>query len=227
MARRITRKQLKQDEFVSTVDRLVQWVLANWRPLLAGVAVVCVVGVLGWVGWRWSSARVERASYDLHQAISAYEAHLAGGEPGTEPEKVKQELEQVIDRYGRSDQADVARIYLARMELADGRRDAARDLLVEVATRHGNDAIGGLATLDLVDLRAASGQVAEVAGELEAMVTRPDSPLPGDAALYELGELFLRQREPDRAKTYFDKLVEEFPQSPYVETARQRIAELG
>ena len=227
MGRRITRKQLKQDEFVSTIDKLVHWVATNWRPLAAGVGAVCVIAVLAWIGWRWSSARVDRASYDLHQAVAAYDAQVTSGQPEGEPTAVKEKLQAIVDRYGRSDQADVARIYLARLAVTEGRTDEARDLLVEVKTRHRDDAIGSLATLDLIDLRMASGQAGEVAGELEAMVTRPDAALPGDVALYELGELYLGQNEPDRAKTYFGKLVEEFPDSPYVDTARRRLSELG
>ena len=170
---------------------------------------------------------MERASYALHQAVSAYDAHLAGAQAGAEPTAVKDQLEAIVDRYGRSDQADVARIYLARIAVSEGRRDEARDLLVEVKTRHRDDAIAGLATLDLIDLRMASGQAGEVAGELEAMVRSPNAALPGDVALYELGELYLEQHEPERAKTYLEKLVEEFPQSPYVDTARRRLSELG
>lgn len=227
MGRRITRKQLKQDEFVSTIDKFIHWVVTNWRPLVISVGAVCVVAVVAWIGWRWSSARVQRASYDLHQAVSAYDASLASAQTGTEPTAVMEQLQAIVDRYGRSDQADVARIYLARIAVKEGRRDDARDLLVEVTTRHHDDAIAGLATLDLIDLRMASGQGGEVAGELEAMVTRPNSALPGDVALYELGELYLEQHEPERAKTFLEKLVEEFPESPYVDTARRRLSELG
>jgi TolA-binding protein len=51
--------------------------------------------------------------------------------------------------------------------------------------------------------------------------------LPRDTALYELGELFVAQRDTDRARLYFQKLADEFPTSPYVTRARQRLAELG
>jgi TolA-binding protein len=134
---------------------------------------------------------------------------------------------QVVEHYGRTDQADMARLYLARIALSRGQNDEARTTLVDLTQRHSEDVVGQLATLDLVNLRLASGQSAEVAAELEAMVTGQSTGLPRDLALYELGELFIREGEPERAREYFQKLVDEFPESPYLLSARRRLGELG
>jgi predicted negative regulator of RcsB-dependent stress response len=227
MGRRITRKQLKQDEFVSTVDTFIHWGAGYWRPIVAGLAAVCAVIVLWWLGSRWSASRADQASYLLYQAVSAYEEQVAGGIVPAEGDDAESKLREVIDRYSRSDQADAARVYLAKTHIERGEAEAARGLLVEVIDRHADDALARLATLDLIHLRAASGEYAEVAQELEAMVAGSDRRLPRDTALYELGELFVAQRDTDRARLYFQKLVDEFPTSPYVTRARQRLAELG
>lgn len=227
MGRRITRKQLKQDEFVSTVDTVIQWGAGYWRPIAAGLAVLCAIVVLWWIGTRWSSSRADHASYMLYEAVSAYEQELAGGgDPGAASDAEAQ-LREVIDRYGRSDQADTARVYLAKMHVERGETEAARGLLVEVIDRHADDVLARLATLDLIHLRVASGEHAEVAQELEAMVAGSDHRLPRDSALFELGELYVTQRDADQARVYFQKLVDDFPNSPYVSRARQRLAELG
>ena len=47
-------------------------------------------------------------------------------------------------------------------------------------------------------------------GELEAMVSGSDPTLPRDTALYKLGELLMAESQPDRARPYFERLVEEF-----------------
>jgi TolA-binding protein len=100
-------------------------------------------------------------------------------------------------------------------------------MFVELAARQPDNLIGRLATLDLMDLRIASGQGDEVAGELEAMVSGSDPTLPRDTALYKLGELLMAESQPDRARPYFERLVEEFPESPYLPQARQKLSELG
>ena len=226
MGRRITRKQLKQDEFVSTVDTFIHWGAGYWRPIAIGLSVLCAIVLLWWLGGRWSASRADQASYKLYQAVTAYEQQLTGGDP-VAGSNAEAKLREVIDRYGRSDQADTARVYLAQMHVERGESETARDLLVEVIDRHGDDALARLATLDLVHLRVASGEHAEVAQELEAMVAGSDQRLPRDTALYELGELYVSQRDADQARVYFQKLVAEFPTSPYVSRARQRLAELG
>ena len=133
----------------------------------------------------------------------------------------------MIDSYGRSEQADMARLYLARIALSRGEMDVARAALVDLAEKHGDDVVGRLASLDLINLRIASGQGTEVAAELEAMVAGRSAGLPRDVALYRLGELFADEGEPEKARTYLEMLVEEFPESPYVPGARQHLLELG
>jgi TolA-binding protein len=66
-----------------------------------------------------------------------------------------------------------------------------------------------------------------VAAELEAMVAGRSTGLPRDAALYRLGELFADEGDAEKARTYLEMLVEEFPESPYIGGARQRLLELG
>jgi predicted negative regulator of RcsB-dependent stress response len=227
MGRRITRKQLKQDEFVSTVDTVIQWGTGYWRPIAAGLAVLSAIVLLWWLGSRWSASRTDQASYLLYEAVTVYEEQLASGIVPAEGDDAESRLREVVDRYGRSEQADMARVYLAKKHVERGETEAARGLLVEVIDRHSDDALARLATLDLMHLRVASGEHAEVAQELEAMVTGSDRRLPPDTALYALGELYVAQRDTDQARVYFQKLTEEFPTSPYVSRARQRLAELG
>jgi predicted negative regulator of RcsB-dependent stress response len=164
MGRRITRKQLKQDEFISTADTLVHWVITNWRPFLFGLAALCVVIVAWWAGTRWTGSRAEHASLLLHQATAAADAASQGGDAAAAQAK----LQEVVDRYGRTEQADMARVLQARLRIDANDLEGARSLLVEVSGRRGGDAIGRVATLDLVRLQIATGQAAEIAPQLEA-----------------------------------------------------------
>ena len=223
MGRRITRKQLKQDEFISTGDSVMRWVIANWRPFVFGLGALCLVILAWWAGTRFTSSRSEHASYLLHQATTAVDAAVQGGDAAA----AEQKLQEVIDRYGRTEQADTARILKARLMIDRGDRDGARALLVEVSDRRGGDAIGRVATLDLVHLQITTGQATEVVPQLEAMVLGEDVRLPRDVALYELGELFVATQDPGRARSYYQRLVDEFPESPYRAQASQRLAELG
>ena len=230
MARRITRKQLKQsDEFVSTMDVVLQWLSENWRPIVAGVVGLCAVAALWWMFVLWQDSRSEDASYALNHAVTVYEGEDNLGQliPTGDPAAAEVEFLQVIEHYGDNDQADMARVYLARIYFDRNETDAARDLLVGLAERHRGDTIGRIATLDLIHLRIAAGQATEVAAELEAMVTGANPSLPRDVALYELGQLYMAEQNQAQAGEYFQKLVDEFPESPYGNLARARLTEIG
>jgi TolA-binding protein len=45
--------------------------------------------------------------------------------------------------------------------------------------------------------------------------------------MYELGMLYLKEQRLDEARQYLQQLVDDFPESPYIFTARQRLSELG
>jgi len=230
MGRRITRKQLKRDdEFVSAAEWIFRWIADNRRQLMAGIGAVFAAAIVWWGASAWMGSRTDDASLLLYNAVQTFEGAAAAGSlvPGGDVDAAEIEFQQVVESYGRSDQADMAKLYLARIALSRGQTDQARAVLVDLSQKHGDDLIGRLATLDLIDLRIASGQVEEVAGELEAMIVGQGAGLPRDAALFKLGEVFVTSGDPERARTYFERLVEEFPESPYLTNARLRLNELG
>jgi len=230
MGRRITRKQLKKDdEFVSAAEVIFRWIADNAKALIMGLAAVVAIALIWWAASVWMSSRSDDASFLLYHATKTYEGEATPGSmvPAGDLDAAETEFQQVIDSYGRTEQADMARLYLARIALSRGQTDEARAALVELARKHGDDVIGRLANLDLINLRIASGQGAEVAADLEAMVTGQSSGLPRDAALYRLGMLYVEEGQPEKARTYLEMLVEEFPESPFLAEARQRLLELG
>ncbi len=230
MGRRITRKQLKQDdEFVSAAEWIFRWVADNVKAIVAGIVAVCVIALIWWGVSSWLGARTGDASILLSQAVKTFEGEITPGSPILvgDVDAAQAEFLQVVESYGRSDQADMARLYLARIDLGRGNTEEARSALVDLKDRRGDDMVGSLATLDLIDLRVASGQGAEVAGELDAMVLGQNKALPPDAALFKLGEIFVTEGDSEKARLYFERLVEEFPESPYLAGARQKLTELG
>lgn len=223
MGRRITRKQLKQDEFVSAGETIIRWFVDNWRPVVFGLAAVCLLIVAWWTIGRWTSSRAEHASFELQEVVTSVEQAIASGDRA----RAREQLEAFIDDHGSGDQADMARVFLARLRMDESDLDGARALLVEVTDRNRTDVVGSLAALDLVRLRVAAGEIDAVTQQLEGVVVGQDTSLPRDVALWELGDLFMRQDQPDRARVYFQQLVDEFPESPYRGRASQRLTELG
>ena len=229
MGRRITRKQLKKDdEFVSAAEVAFGWLAENWRALAAGFGAVCLIALLGWGVNQWTGSKADDASLALHQAVRTFEGEIPSpdGVPSGDVDAAEEQFRAVVDDHKRSDQADMARLYLARIALSRGQADEARTTLVEVTDRQGESFIGRLASLDLLDMRIAAGQTMEVIGELEGMITNESAALPRDLVLFKLGELYYSQSQPDLARGYFEQLAEEFPESPYLASIQQRFADL-
>jgi predicted negative regulator of RcsB-dependent stress response len=226
MGRRITRKQLKEDEFVSTVDQLIRRFGEYWKPAAVALGAVLVVVFLWWVGSEWSSSRAAKASATLQVAVEGYQTAMLQQPPG-DLGAAETGFREVAERFGRTAQADVARLYLARIALQRGDVDDARSALIRLADRNRDTALGQLVALDLIKLRIASGQGSEVASELESMVVGRGGELPRDVALYELAEVYREEQQPEQAREYYQKLVDEFPESAYSAPARQRLGELG
>jgi len=223
MARRITQKMLKENEFVSFVDPLIRWLSDNWRVVVFAFGCLVSAILLWWVVGAWTGSRGEQASVLLNEAQVA----LTPGTETHDPVAGEEKLREVVERYSGSRQGDVARLYLARIELDRGEVEAARASLISLAEKNTGNVLGQLAALDLVHLRIASGEGVQVANELMAVVTGEDQGLARDLALYELAMLLMDQERFDEAKEYFQNLVDEFPESPYRFPAQQRLSELG
>lgn len=221
--RRVTRKKLKQDDFVSIVDQMIQFFSENWRPIVAAVGALVVVFLLWWGLSSWTQNRNSKAS----QMLAATTEKMDKAATPEDRKAVEDELREVIDRYGRTPQADEAHILLARMLIEDGSTDEARRLLSAVSEENKDTATVRVATLDLLHLRVASGQASEVARELQAMVAGKDPRLPRDVALYELARVSRSEGDVTQAREYFQKLVDDFPESPYAAEARRSLQELG
>jgi predicted negative regulator of RcsB-dependent stress response len=225
--RRLTRKKLKQDEFVAVVDQIIGWLTDNWRPVAIGLATVTAAALIVWGVTSWKGSREDAASWALHQAVKTYNAQQKKT-PGAAPTaEVRAAFEKVVERYGQTREADAARLYLARFDFEAGKVDQAKKALEKVAARHKGDALGRVATLDLIHMQVSSGQASEVIPRLRAMATGQDDALPRDVALYELASAYQAEKDAAQAREYFQKLIDEFPKSPYTRTARQKLTELG
>lgn len=237
MGRRLTRRQIKRDEFVSLVDQGMHWIGGNWRQAALGFGAALVLGLL-WLGvTALLGTRTAAAAGVLADALAAYEAPVGPAAPATATVKFATDTERldtaekgfkrVMSKYWLTPQARAARLYLGRIAMERGDADGAIRMLSEVARRKSDDTVVRLAMLGLVQLRLSRGEGVQLAPELEAMAAGKDPRLPRDVALLELGRVWEREGKGDEAIKYYRKLIEDFPDSPYRSEAQQRISALS
>lgn len=234
MARRLTRKQIKQDEFVSLVDQSMHWLGQNWRQAAIGLGGAIAAGLIYWGVSSFLASRQDAASTALAKALAAYSAPVGSVAPADAPVKfatdkerlaeAEKEFQRVVSKYWLTPQVRVARLYLARIAADRGDDAQAMRLLADITARRSADPVTRVAMADLIRMQLAKGEGPELVKQLEGMVAGKDDRLPRDVALFELARVYERTGKPDQAARLYRKLTEDFPDSPYTTEARQRMA---
>jgi TolA-binding protein len=235
----LTRKDMKRDELANAVGRGVDYAESHSRQLLITVGIVLAVVLLGILIFFYVNHRSDAANAALAAAAKVYQAPIqpAGATPADPKEptfatdaarqaKARQMFEGVRDSYRFTDAADVASLYLAEIDASTGNLAAARQLWSGFVKKHGDHVLAVQARIDLMELDRGQGKGQQVAQQLREMLDQTDAPLPQDVILAQLATtLELLHRDQEAVQTY-QRLIDEFPQSPYRATAQQKITAL-
>ena len=236
MSDRFNRKDLKHDAFVEGTGAGIVSVRENARTAItiAIAAIVLIVAAIGFFAWRRSVE--ERAQSTLAEAISAFERPLQSEAPEGTPadrafaseddrlQKTEPMFRAVIDEYGSSDAADVARLYVGQILVRQGKGAEALPLFEEFLDDHDDHFLAGSAQMTVYQLRMAEGQKAEVMAELEQQLSSDEPRLPKDVLLSMLADAYEADGDGAKARDAWQRLANEFPDSPYAIDAQRKIA---
>jgi len=229
------RHDLKHDKFVDEIGALSDKASENRRLLLiVAVAVLVVAGAL-FAWFRYRDAQETKAQGVLAKAIDAIESPLiTPTNPTPVPNaKYKTDAERtaaaetlfrdVETKYSGSDAADVAALYLARIEAGKGDVAGARKHLTQFLDHHSSDPLlGASARYSLYQLRIENGEAAQVATELNAEMSKAEPNLPGDAILSLIAHAYEVQGNDAKSRETYRRIREEFPDSAYAVDAQRR-----
>jgi TolA-binding protein len=243
--KRIERHKLKENEFAETAARTLELAKERQRELtmLGGVVVVAVVVVGAFFFYR--SSRNDKADSLLAGALAVAEAQVVtppppapGSAPPVQPpgtfrtdrerlEAAVPKLQQAADAYPNSEAGITARYRLAGSLAELGRYAEAEQRFGEVVQKTSQKNIYH----DTARLGAGEAQLA--AGKTDAAMTTfrdlsadPNSKLPVDGVLMQLGRAARAAGKKDDATRAFTRVVDEFPQSMYVTDAKEQLAEM-
>jgi len=239
MNQRLTRKEIKRDEFTAAVGRGVEYAESHVRTIGYAIGAVVVLALLAVAFYFWRNSRLQGANDALAQAVKVYNAPVtATGAKPNDPvtpsfaneagrrSKAKEFLEKVRDGYGSTAAADVAGLYLAQIAADEGRLDDARKGWQDFVDDHGDHMLAGEARLNLISLDRKQGKAQQVAKELQGMLEQNDAALPQDVILYELAQTQEQLGRKKDAVDAYQRILDEFPQSPYGSEAQQKVSAL-
>lgn len=226
MARtRMTRHQLKEkDEITTSLQKFTEFVYARKNEVIIGASVLVLV-VLGIFGWNlFSTRRNANAQGELSQAIAIFNDTATIKSDKERYEKALAEAQKTYDRYPSLPVGIIAEYYVALSKDGLGDSAGAVQSLQEVIQR-GDPTIKGVAQFALGGVHKKHGETQKA---IEVYKQLYDSGGYSKAAVgYELGSLHETNNQLDQAKDYYQKVVSEFPDSPFRQEADAALRRLG
>jgi predicted negative regulator of RcsB-dependent stress response len=213
--KRIKRKQLKEDEFVSTINKIFRFIKERTKGLMA-LAVLIAALLLVFVGFKYLTGESRKKENILLTQILNLRDEL-----NNNPEKVAQLEELAGDgKFSRlayillatfcleNGDLDKAQGYLEKMP--DGRKDIlyyqAQDLLAQIHFKHKD-----------------YDRAIEIYKKIEDEDPKDECL---DVILFHRAEVHEKKGELKEALAFYKKVKEEFSQTPYGSEAAQKVRKL-
>ena len=229
MAQKISRRDMKRNELAETVGKTVGYVSEHKKGAveIAAIAVGIAVLVGGFFLYRaWTERSAGKAlSSALEVLATPLASDQAAGAAKTYPNAAARRAEaekflRQAARHGSTAPGRAAQVVLA----ADGADKAPQSIEVfEKAARQGKSETAAVAEIDAARLLAASGKTAEAIDRLKRAIDSPSSAAPKDALLFTLGQIYEQSGAAADARAAYQRLINDFPNSPYRADARQKV----
>jgi tetratricopeptide (TPR) repeat protein len=239
---RLTRHQLKQDEFRDSIEQMEGFFKEHAKEILNGtIIVVVVVGLM--VGVKYYTGRQEaQANADLGAALQTFRAYVGPAAPGemgpdavsfaTAADKYKKALDQfraITEKYKmipRPKAVDVARYQLGVCQSLLDDHAAAVQTLLDVS-KTSNKEIAALAKFALAGELAKAGKPQDAAKLYQELADHPTLAVPKASALLAMADVY-RVSQPAQALQIYERVEKEFPpNSPVTQVVKQQLATLA
>jgi len=238
--KRTERRHLKENELQTLARQARETFEERRRETAAIVAVAAVVAVAAIGYYAWHERVQGKAHSLLAEALSVRDARVgpapAPGTPppggpsfATERERAQAALTKfkaAADAYPSTDAGLYARYQEAAMQMAVGNPSQAITTYQQVVNRAANSIYGQMARLGIAEAQASAGHYEQAITLFKELSLRRDGPWPVDGILMQLGRAYLDAGKRNDAQQTFNRLVEEFPESPYTSDARRELENL-
>lgn len=209
---RLTRHELKSDQFVEQVGQIVENVEAHRAQVIRYSIAALVVLLVAGGGYWFVRSRKEARVADLSRVLRIWTAPVgvAQGEysfPNTESKDkaLTKALIEFVAKDAGSKEAGVGYYLLGTKAADDGKFDEAeRDL--QQAVNESDKEYGSLAKLALADVYSARGNFGEAEKLLKELMDKPTTMVSKDQAMISLARLYSKTK-PAEVRKLLDPLL--------------------
>jgi TolA-binding protein len=213
---RLTRGELKEDKFVDEVLRVVRFVDRRRREVGA-VAAAVVVGVAAVLVMQ---ARARSTEEEAARLLAESEIALS---TGNQDEAVSG-YRYLVEAFAGARAGREAGVYLGQLLLEQGDVDGARAAFQFCLDRPPSKLLRIAAESGLAASQEEQGDVEAAAGAYEELAARYEDTYAGPEMLLRAGRCRQRLGEWSAAVSLFSALVEKYPESTLLPTARFELA---
>lgn len=206
--------------------------------LVGGIVALVLVAGIGY--WAYTTRSENRAQALLGDAIVIMQAPVEEPKPGAKPgvtgyptvqaraEAALVKLGEVYNAYPSTDAGIASRYYAAAALSMLGRHDEAAARFQETVDRAGDNTFyGRMSRLGVVESNVQGKKYDQAIAAAQALVNNTsDDTIPRDALLMELGRVQVAAGKKADAKQTLDKVIAEFPESPYIDEAKRMLMEV-
>ncbi len=239
--KRTERHHLKSNELASTVQRATETLSRYRRQLTWGLGLVALVllSVAGYTVWRERNNR--QAAAMLADALAVMQARVVAPaegsatpapEVGTYPSD-RARREAALPKFMAAAEAHpdtqmgiAARYHAAALLASLGRTEEAETRYAEVIERAQGKLYGEMARMGRAEVQATAGKYDEAIATWQGLAGSPTGDVPVDAVLVQLARTCEMAGKRDEARKAYQRVIEEFSESPYVPDARQALEAL-
>jgi tetratricopeptide (TPR) repeat protein len=238
--KRSERHRLKENELTHVLSDATERLRENRSTitLVAGVLVAVLLVAGGY--WAWKTRGESRAQLLLGDAIVIMQSPVQEAKPGAKPqagsyatvqartEAALAKFTEVFNSYPSTSAGIAARYYAAGALATLGRHGEAATRYQEVVDRAGaNSFYGRVGQLGVVEANTQAKQYDRAINAAQALVNNTtDETMPRDALLMELGRVQAAAGKKAEAKQTLDKVIADFPESPYIDEAKKILAQV-
>lgn len=224
MAKKLTKEELEQDPLLQSYAKIQNTYQENKSTIIGG-AIALVLAICLGVGYVYYSNQQEQEAQELMTSADQYfmngnyEQALQGSE-----EEFTVGFEQIIDNFSGTDAANLARYYAAVSHYNLGNIEQALSYMNSYEVP---DGILGVAPIsfhavlyaELGDLEQAAQMYVRAAEWDENSSTTPHNYVEAAQAFNEVGNN-------EQARTYVQRVLNEYPNSPQVDRAQRLMGTL-
>ncbi|RMF65549.1 MAG: tetratricopeptide repeat protein [Calditrichaeota bacterium] len=216
--KRLTKRQIKQDKFVTYYFKAQDYIVRNTRTILSGAAAIVVLLVAIFI---YSSKQAEKEKEAVVQLTKARIEYFAGKYDAAIPL-----LNNVVESYGGTRSAKEGLFYLANAYFFTQKYDEARQAFEKFLDESDDDILNASAMAGIAACLEETGKYLEAAKAYEQAARKYSEGFQAPQNLLNAARCYVHVGEKESARQLLNEIVEDYADSNAKTDAEVLLAEL-